>query len=93
MRNQPSTIVVQCRDATLANAKIGGEPVTAFAVDPENEKCKVQVVDMKNGCYQLTFKGVVDGEHRVHVLLRERHISGSPFTVQVRVGRDYSVSK
>ena len=68
---------------------MGGDPIIGIVEGPNAVSYRADMEDRQNGTYSFTYRPQVEGRHTILVLIRGRHIHGSPFTVMVRSGRNY----
>jgi hypothetical protein len=77
----PTTFIVQVRDDDGVDAEWGGTPVT---VSIPGSKGLVEVRDMDDGTYEVTYSIPEIGVYELHVTIDgQGHIIGSPFTLTV----------
>jgi filamin len=78
----PAEFTIQARNAKGNNIPVGGEN---FKVEVKGASPSVtpQVVDNGNGTYGVTYVATHPGKHTVSVTLKDKPISGSPWTVPV----------
>nr|CAD7410529.1 unnamed protein product [Timema poppensis] len=68
----------------------GRERVAAVLVSPRGTTVHVEINDRGDGLYILSYCPKVDGQHMLHVTIRDSPILGSPFLVNVRSPRIYT---
>lgn len=88
--NHVATITVHVKDHQGDPRLVGGDPIVAIVDGPNGVSFRADVEDRQNGTYTLTYRPQVEGRHLITILIRGRHIHGSPFNVLVRSGRDYA---
>lgn len=88
--NHVACMTVHVKDHQGDPRLVGGDPIVAIVEGPNGVSYRADVEDRQNGTYVMTYRPQVEGRHIITVLIRGRHIHGSPFTVKVRSGRDYS---
>jgi len=89
----PAEFTIQARNASGANIPVGGEQfqVTVTGASPN---ITPRIVDNGNGTYGVTYVATQPGKHTIHVNLKGKPISGSPWTVPVdRAGADPTKSE
>ncbi len=92
VRDRPAYFTIQARDAMGEPCVSGGDPISVSIDTPAPDvTCVPDIQDRLNGSYTVSYRPTMDGEHKVHVSIRGRPISGSPFTIHVRKGRDYGL--
>ena len=64
----------------------GKELGIEFSQDGKTVRSALKVAETGTGQYSLTYKVDAAGLYQMTVLVSKRHISGSPFTVEVGVG-------
>ena len=62
---------------------MGGDRVQANIQSSDGSFVKTSVVDKGEGDYQISYTPESVGEHRVSVLVENKHVRGSPFTINV----------
>ncbi|XP_053652032.2 E3 ubiquitin-protein ligase TRIM71-like [Cherax quadricarinatus] len=90
LRGKVATFVVHGKDHLADQRHTGGDQVTVMVHGPDGMSSAADVEDRKNGSYLVSYQPQVEGQHVIAVLMRGMHIQGSPFTVQVKTGRNYS---
>jgi len=88
---RPTSFTIQSKDSNGNNLTEGGDPFEVLINGPDGDM-KPEVVDNNNGTYTVNYQPDTSGEHKVNVLLDKVPIGGSPFTVNVKAGADYSSS-
>ena len=88
--NQVASLTVHVKDHQGDPRLVGGDPIVAIVEGPNGVSYRADVEDRQNGTYTMTYRPLVEGRHLITVLIRGRHIHGSPFNVIVRSGRDYT---
>ena len=87
--NHMAGLTVHVKDHQGDPRLVGGDPIVAVVEGPNGISYRADVEDRQNGTYSFTYRPQVEGRHMITVLIRGRHIHGSPFSVVVRSGRDY----
>ena len=82
--NRPMTFWIRARDAAGENVHIGGDSYAVKLRGPIDFKASVR--DCEDGTYEVTVTVPVSGDYSVHVTLRSKHITGSPFQLTVSSG-------
>ncbi|KAK7070563.1 E3 ubiquitin-protein ligase trim71 [Halocaridina rubra] len=90
LKGRISTFVVHAKDHLGDSRLIGGDQVRVIVHGPDGLCFRGDVQDRGNGTYFVTYQPQIEGQHVVSVLLHGLHVSGSPYTVQVKCGRNYS---
>ncbi|KAK2723589.1 E3 ubiquitin-protein ligase TRIM71-like [Artemia franciscana] len=90
LRNHAATFMVHAMDHTGDARVVGNDPLMVFVDAPNGITFRGDVEDRQNGSYSVSYRPVIEGRHLVSVLMRGRHIHGSPFSVVVRSGRNYT---
>jgi len=88
--NHVAGLTVHVKDHQGDARLVGGDPIVAIVDGPNGISYRADVEDRQNGTYSFTYRPQVEGRHMITVLIRGRHIHGSPFSVLVRSGRDYN---
>ena len=87
--NHLATFTVHVKDHQGDPRLVGGDPIIGIVEGPNGVSYRADMEDRQNGTYSFTYRPQVEGRHTILVLIRGRHIHGSPFTVMVRSGRNY----
>jgi len=87
----PTTFTIQAKDSNGNDLTDGGDNFEVIVSGPEGD-IKPEVKDNKNGTYTVDYQPESSGNHKVHVLLDKVPIQGSPYSVNVKAGSDYSNS-
>ncbi|XP_020903826.1 E3 ubiquitin-protein ligase TRIM71 [Exaiptasia diaphana] len=67
----------------------GGEAMKVVVSPPEGDKYEGKVIDNLDGTYTVAYQPEERGTHEVAITLRNRNISGSPYSVNVTGRMDY----
>ena len=78
--------VVVC-DRYKQQREVGGDRVEASMVSKKGDIVYMFVNDCEDGIYEISYIPESVGEHRLSVLVDEKHIKGSPFVVRVHPRR------
>ncbi|XP_074644685.1 E3 ubiquitin-protein ligase TRIM71-like [Tubulanus polymorphus] len=89
LKGKAACIIVHAKDHTGDNRMIGGDPVGAVVESPEGVLYHAEIVDRQNGTYGVSYRPQTEGVHVLSVTIRGKHICDSPFSVNVRCGRNY----
>ncbi|XP_076068643.1 E3 ubiquitin-protein ligase TRIM71-like isoform X2 [Oratosquilla oratoria] len=90
LRGKTATFVVHSKDHLGDQRVVGGDQVAVVVQGPDGLIFKGDVHDRGNGTYLVSYRPQVEGQHIIAVRMRGIHTQGSPFTVQVKSGRNYS---
>ncbi|XP_077983416.1 E3 ubiquitin-protein ligase TRIM71-like [Glandiceps talaboti] len=90
LRGKIAMFMVQAKDHQGEPRCVGGDQVSVIVQGPEGGLYHAEVIDRQNGTYTVSYRPQLEGEHRITVTLRGRHIYESPFRVQVKSGRNYA---
>jgi filamin len=78
----PAEFTIQAVNAAGAKIPVGGENFSV-KVAGASPNVEAKVVDNNNGTYGVTYVATQPGKHVISVILKEKHIKDSPFTVPV----------
>lgn len=81
--------IVVLKDHLGEQRTSGSDPVKVSIMAPDARPVRHSIFDGQNGTYRVIWKPNVEGEHILAVTLKDRHIQGSPYKIQVRSGRNY----
>lgn len=84
-----ASFTVHARDHLGDPRLVGGDHLNIFVQCHDGSHIRAEVVDRQNGSYFVTFCPQVKGQHIVAVTFNGIHIQGSPFSLNVRSGRNY----
>lgn len=72
----------------LANVGAGNGDVSVVIVDPQGKKDTVELILENKGdsVFRCTYRPVLEGPHKIHVLFAGQEIPKSPFTVNIAEG-------
>ncbi|XP_022531939.2 E3 ubiquitin-protein ligase TRIM71 [Astyanax mexicanus] len=90
--NKPTSINLTAKDHEGHCRQEGGDPVSGVILDSNGSVSIAEVSDHGNGTYTLTYMPQSEGESMVSVLVGNRHVEGSPFSVKVTAGCKYGLS-
>ena len=90
LRGRVSTFLVHAKDHLGDPRHVGGDQVRVIVHGPDGLYFRGDVQDKGNGAYFVTYQPQLEGRHVVSVLMHGLHVKGSPFTVDVKCGRNYS---
>lgn len=82
-KGRRSRFTVLTRDHSGAQCTSGGEDVLVDVYTSDGRTVPAEVEDHKNGSYGVTYSPSSVGMHKVSVTVRDKHIQGSPFKVNV----------
>lgn len=74
--------VVVC-DRYKQQREVGGDRVEASMVGKKGEIVYMFIKDCEDGVYEISYIPGSTGEHKLSILVDEKHIKGSPFVVRV----------
>ena len=81
--NQPAQVMVTSKDRNGELIKFGNSSITAELSQPGGEYIFIpEVIDHKNGTYDLTYAVREPGSYQLHIKIYGQHIKGSPFKVK-----------
>ncbi|KAL4234661.1 E3 ubiquitin-protein ligase trim71 [Mactra antiquata] len=89
LKGKVSIFVVQAKDHLGEQRVVGGDPVECIIQSPEGGVFRTEVIDRQNGSYSISYRPQNEGRHLISVMINGKHIHESPFTVDVRSGRNY----
>ncbi len=69
---------------------VGGDPLEVIVTSAEGVFYRAEIVDRQNGTYTVSYRPQTEGQHTISATIRGKHVRDSPFTVQVRSGRNYA---
>ncbi|KAM9001115.1 E3 ubiquitin-protein ligase TRIM45 isoform 2-T2 [Sarcophilus harrisii] len=83
---QKVTFTLLCRDILGESMGRGGEHIRVSVIHKNKKDCvlKTMVQDNNNGTYAISFIPEDPGPYTVCVCVREQHVQGSPYTMNVR---------
>ena len=86
------TVTLVTKDRSGENCLEGGERlfVQLKSIPSNGASLSVDVRDNGDGSYSINFRPQAKGEHQLVIAIRGQHIDGSPFTLLVDGGREYS---
>lgn len=87
--NHPSTVVVQTKDRMGGACREGGERLFV-TLSFGTVALPVDVRDNTDGTYTISYRPHNQGEHQLVIAIRGQHIQGSPFSLIVDGGREYT---
>lgn len=90
LRGKVALFTLHAKDHLGDQRVVGGDQVDAIIQSQDGMLYRADVTDRQNGTYTITYRPQTEGQHRVSVTLRGKHVRDSPFTVVVRSGRNYS---
>lgn len=72
----------------LANVGAGNGDVSVVIVDPQGKKDTVELILENKGdsVFRCTYRPVLEGPHKIHVLFAGQEIPKSPFIVNIAEG-------
>ncbi|XP_032222742.2 tripartite motif-containing protein 2 isoform X4 [Nematostella vectensis] len=82
-RGKKSLFSVQTRDHLGNPCSGGGEDVLVDVYSADGRTVPAEVEDNRNGTYGVSYTPQSTGMHKVSVTVRDKHIQGSPFKVNV----------
>ena len=90
--NRLCTIVVYTKDRAGEPCQDGGKHLTVQirAESDNSHTVPADIHDNQDGSCSITFRPRLKGEHSLVIAVRGHHIQGSPFTLSVCGGREYS---
>ncbi|KAJ7389850.1 hypothetical protein OS493_028819 [Desmophyllum pertusum] len=89
-KGKRSNFKVLTRDHSGAQCSGGGEDVLVDVYTSDGRTVPAEVEDHKNGSYGVSYSPFNAGMHKVSVTVRDKHIQGSPFKVNVvNTGESY----
>lgn len=81
--NHVASVTIHVKDHQGDPRLVGGDPIVAIVEAPNGVTYRADVEDRQNGTYNMTYRPQIEGRHVITILIRGRHIHGSPFTVKV----------
>jgi len=85
----PTHFTIQAKDRHGKNRNKGGDPFKVQIQGPSGPVDST-LKDNNDGTYKVDYKPKEPGTHKIHVTLKEKPISNSPYTVHIREGADPS---
>ena len=82
-QRKPASFVLTVYDRYDEQRVVGGDRVEANVQSSDGSFVKTSVVDKGNGDYHITYMPETVGEHRISVLVENKHVKGSPFTLVI----------
>ncbi|XP_036446204.1 E3 ubiquitin-protein ligase TRIM71-like [Colossoma macropomum] len=92
MCTKPTSFTLTAKDHQGQQRQEGGDPVSAAVLDANGSATMADVLDHNNGTYTFTYVAQSVGKSLVLVLVGNRHVEGSPFSVQVMAGHKFGSS-
>ncbi|XP_051520735.1 LOW QUALITY PROTEIN: E3 ubiquitin-protein ligase TRIM71-like [Myxocyprinus asiaticus] len=89
LRGKPATFTLTVNDHEGQRRQKGGDPVSAVVLAADGSVSEADVLDHHDGTYSLTYVLQSEGEGLLSVLVCNKHIKGSPFSVQVTALRTF----
>ena len=90
LKGKVSVFVIQTKDHLGEQRVIGGDAIQCIISSPEGNMYRTDVLDRQNGTYSVSFRPQSEGKHHISIMINGIHIHESPFTVDVRSGRNYA---
>ncbi|XP_046361249.2 E3 ubiquitin-protein ligase TRIM71-like [Haliotis rufescens] len=90
LKGKLALFMVHTKDHHGEGRVMGGDPLEIIIQSPEGALYRTEVIDRQNGSYAVTYRPQTEGQHIISVTIRGKHIRESPFTVNVRSGRNYA---
>ncbi|CAH3106182.1 hypothetical protein pdam_00005620 [Pocillopora damicornis] len=66
-----------------------GEPIRVQIDPPEGDPVPTYVIDNEDGTFTISYQPTARGLHQIHITMRNIHINGSPFSVNVTGRMDF----
>ena len=82
-QRKTSSFVLTVFDRYDERRAIGGDKVEANVQSGDGSFVKTAVIDKGDGDYHISYTPESVGEHRISVLVENKHVKGSPFTLVV----------
>lgn len=79
---------IEARNKLGQRIEGGGHPFSVRIVDPYSEELPVELIDERNGLYQVSYKPTDAGEHVIEVTLQRAPVAKSPYRVHVGENMD-----
>ena len=83
-QRKSASFVLTVLDRYDERRSVGGDRVEASVQSSDGSFVKTSVVDGGDGDYQISYTADSVGEHRVSVLVENKHVRGSPFSIDVQ---------
>ncbi|KAK1799076.1 hypothetical protein P4O66_007342 [Electrophorus voltai] len=80
---------IMANDHEAERRQAGGDPVSATVLGTDGSVSVAEVLDHGDGTYGISYMPQSEGNILVSVLVGDRHVEGSPFSVPVTAGRGY----
>ncbi len=92
LRGKPAMFMIHSKDHHGDVRLVGGDQFEVLVSCPSSGALyRPEFLDRQNGTYTVSYRPQSEGPHIISVTLRSKHIKDSPFTVQVRKGRNYNI--
>ena len=83
-QRKAASFLVTVLDRFDERRTVGGDRVEANVQNSDGSFVKTSVVDREDGDYQISYTPETVGEHRISVLVENKHVRGSPFSITVQ---------
>ncbi|XP_074865713.1 tripartite motif-containing protein 3 isoform X2 [Carettochelys insculpta] len=80
---QPSSLTITTKDRAGELVRSGSASLQAQVTAPDGSRAEAEVLDNKNGTYELVYTPRQEGDHLLAILLYGQPIRGSPFRAKV----------
>ncbi|XP_069113293.1 E3 ubiquitin-protein ligase TRIM71-like [Argopecten irradians] len=90
LKGKVSLFMIHTKDHHGEPRVIGGDPVECIIHSSDGAFYRAEVIDRQNGTYAVTYRPQLEGQHIISVTIHGKHIAESPFTVNIRSGRNYA---
>ncbi|XP_076842365.1 E3 ubiquitin-protein ligase TRIM71-like isoform X2 [Brachyhypopomus gauderio] len=88
-RGERASFSVTANDHEGERRQAGGDPVSVAVLGADGGISVAEVLDRGDGTYGISYVVQSEGDVLVSVLVGDRHVEGSPFSVSVTGGRGY----
>jgi len=86
---KPAEFKIQARDRDGNDIKHGDDPFEIKVTDPRGKEVPAEIVDNKDGTYDVKYEPQTDGPHTIAPTLRGKPVGGGPFKLNVKAGADH----
>ncbi|XP_052816216.1 E3 ubiquitin-protein ligase TRIM71-like [Mya arenaria] len=90
LKGKIAMFAIQAKDHLGEQRVVGGDPIQCLISSPEGAMYRTEELDRQNGTYNVSYRPQCEGKHVISVMINGKHIHESPFSVEVRSGRNYA---
>jgi len=81
--HKPAVFTIEARNKLGGRIRNGGHPFVVNVKDPYHDNLVVDIQDLKDGTYKVTYNPTEAGEHVVEVTLNRAQVAKSPYHVGI----------